>query len=272
MLPFKRDLRADRINRVVNDPSVFPDVALAGQESLDLTPVVKNLANIVLMTDEGGIVAHWQEPGLYEIHTQFTERYRGVSAVRTVREMLSWLFLRSEAVELLTKIPRNNERALGLVRAIGGKFEFGRENAHAALDGEIVGVDYYSLGINDWKYSAWASPGLMASGAAFHQQLEERKRAMLWTGEAHGEDPAHDINVGATVQMIFAGLPEKALHLYNRWARFAGYAEARMLSRSPLVIDIADSVLHVDIEKRDFEVLEIRPKVRLAASEDIQCQ
>lgn len=258
MLPFKRDLRADRINRVVNDPSVFPDVALAGQESLDLTPVVKNLANIVLMCDEGGIVAHWQEPGLFEIHTQFTERYRGISTVKTVREMLSWLFIHSEAVELLTKIPRNNERALGLVRAIGGKFEFGRDAAHVGISGEVVGVDYYSLRLDDWKYSAWASPGLMAAGHAFHQQLGEKKRAMLHVAEEHPEDAAHDINVGATVEMIWAGQIDKALTLYNRWARFAGYAEVRLLSRFPLLIDIADSVLHIDREKREFEVLEIR--------------
>lgn len=259
MLPFRRDLRADRINRVVNDPSVFPEVAPPGAESIDMTLAVKNLANVFLMTDEGGIVADWKEPGIYEIHTQFTERYRGTSAIRTVREMLSWLFIHTDAMELFTKIPRSNERALGLVRAINGKFEFSREAAHTLHSGDIVGVDYYSLGYRDWLYSPWASSFLVTRGAWFHEKLEEMKRARLVMEPQHPEDPAHDINVGATVEMILAGQVDKGLTLYNRWARFAGYAEVRLLSRQPLLIDIANCVLHVDRETRDFEILEVKP-------------
>src|SRR5882672_8415793 len=126
MLPFKRDFNATRINRVCNDPSVLQDIIIAGQETLDLAPVVADLRNIVLMCDEGGIIAHWREPGVYEIHTQFTERYRGVSAVRTTREMISWLFLHSPAMELQTKVPDCNQGAQGLVKAISGRFEFER--------------------------------------------------------------------------------------------------------------------------------------------------
>jgi hypothetical protein len=172
--------------------------------------------------------------------------------------MLSWLFLRTEAVELFTKIPRNNERALGLVRAIGGKFEFGRENAHAALDGSVVDVDYYTLGYRDWLGSPWVAPALSAVGAKFHEELDAKKRAMLCVEEQHPVDPIHDINVGATVEMIFNGQIEKAIALYVRWSRFAGYAPIRLLSRNPLVIDISDAILHVDLENRSFEILECK--------------
>lgn len=272
MLPFRRDLRADRINRVVNDPSVFPDVAPPGAEKLDMTNAVKNLSNIFLLTDEGGIVADWQEPGIYEIHTQFTEKYRGVSAIKTVREMLSWLFIHSDAMQLLTKIPKGNDRALGLVRAIGGRFEFAREKAYTTHSGVLVDVDYYTLGYSDWLYSPWASPALGARGVEFHTMLEEKRRAMLVFGEAYGEDPAHDINMGATVEMIFAGQAQKGLTLYRRWARFAGYAEARLVSLEPLVIDIDDAVLHVDIPAKNFEILEIRPKAVPPAPVEVEDQ
>lgn len=260
MLPFKRDFSAARINRVVNDPSVLPDISLPGQESLDLSPVVGDLRNIILMCDEGGIIAHWREPGVYEIHTQFAERYRGVSAVRTTREMISWLFLHSPAMELQTKVPDCNAGAQGLVKAISGRFEFERAGAWQGPQGPC-GVAYYTLRWSEWLYSPWAMGTLAARGEWFHGRLEAAKRAFLAPPDSHLADPSHDVNVGATIELIFAGAIDKALVLYARYARFAGYAEVRLISANPLIIDIQDAVLLIDIAGKDFEVLSVRPQI-----------
>ncbi len=261
MLPFKRDFTPARVNRVCNDPSVLPEVALPGQETLDLSPVVADLRNIVLMCDEGGIIAHWREPGVYEIHTQFTERYRGVSAVRTTREMVSWLFLHSPAMELQTKVPDCNAGAQGLVKAINGRFEFERADAWQGSAG-LCCVAYYTLRWSDWLYSPWAMGALAARGEWFHSRLDEAKRAFLAPPEGHGADPAHDVNVGATIELILKGQQlDKALTLYNRWARFAGYAEVRLISAQPLLIDIQDAIILVDLKGEDFEVLQVRPQI-----------
>lgn len=265
MLPFKRDFTSARINRVCNDPSVLPDIVSAGQESLDLSPVVADLRNIVLMCDEGGIIAHWREPGVYEIHTQFTERYRGVSAVRTTREMVSWLFLHSPAMELQTKVPDCNQGAQGLVKAINGRFEFERQGAWQGASGPC-GVAYYTLRWSDWLYSPWAMGGLAARGEWFHSRLDDAKRAFLAPPDAHATDPSHDVNVGATIELIFAGAIDKALTLYARYARFAGYAEVRLISASPLIIDIQDAVLLIDVPGKDFEVLQVRANVQATAA------
>lgn len=257
MLSFKRDFNAKRLNAVVNDPAVFSEVAMPGQEigKLDFTPLAQDLNNYILMTDKGGIVAHRQELGIFEIHTQFLEDYRGHAAIRTVRDMVSWLFINSDAVELLTKIPERNPAALGLVRAIQGKFEFNRAGAYTAHDGNICGVDYYSLAFRDWASSIYAVDRLAKSGREFHAKLEELQQG---SAKRHPEDAIHDIMVGATVEQIFAGQVDKALILYNRWARFAGYAEVRLLSRLPLILDIQDSVLLIHPHERGFEVLEVR--------------
>lgn len=257
MLPFKRDFTSARINRVCNDPSVLPDISIARQDTLDLTPVVADLRNIILMCDEGGIIAHWREPGVYEIHTQFTERYRGVSAVRTTREMVSWLFLHSPTMELQTKVPDCNAGAQGLVKAISGRFEFERAGAWQGPDGPC-GVAYYTLRWSDWLYSPWAMGGLAARGEWFHQRLDDAKRAFLSPPDSHPADPSHDVNVGATIELIFAQNIDKALILYNRWSRFAGYAEVRLISAQPLILDIQDAVLLIDISGKDFEVLQVR--------------
>lgn len=261
MLPFRRDYNAKRLNRVCNDPSVLPDVALPGQTALDLTPLVSDLRNIALMTDEGGILAHWREPGIYEIHTQFTAAYRGVGAVKSVREMISWLFLQSPAMELQTKIPSSNRAAHGLVQAISGRLEFDRQDAWPLPDGKFCSMDYYTLRYSDWLYAPWAAGQLAARGEWFHQRLDAAKLAMLSPPDSHPADAAHDVNVGATIEMIFAEQAEKGLTLYNRWARFAGYAEVRLISLQPLVIDIQDAVLLIDTKAQDFEVLAVRPQV-----------
>lgn len=259
MLPFKRDLNAARINRVCNDPSVFADISLPDQESLDLSAVVADLRNILLLCDEGGIIAHWREPGVYEIHTQFTERYRGVSAVRTTREMVSWLFLNSPAMELQTKVPDCNAGAQGLVKAISGRFEFERAGAWQGPQGPC-GVAYYTLRWSDWLYSPWAMGALAARGEWFHSRLDSAKRAFLAPPESHPADPSHDVNVGATIELILHGQVDKALILYNRYARFAGYAEVRLISAQPLILDIQDAIVLVDMKGEDFEVLQVRPQ------------
>lgn len=258
MLPFKRDYNATRINRVCNDPSVFSEISLPGQGPMDLSPIINDLRNIVLVCDEGGIIAHWREPGIYEIHTQFTEKYRGVSAVRTTREMISWLFLNSPAMELQTQIPAVNQAAHGLVKAISGRLEFEREGVWQLPDGSSCRMDYYTLRWSDWLYSAWAMGGLAARGEWFHERLDAAKRAFLCPPDGHPPDAAHDVNVGATIEMIFAGQCDKGLTLYNRWARLAGFAEVRAISAQPLIIDIQDALVLVDIWQKDFEVLSVR--------------
>ena len=259
MLPFRRDFNAKRLNRVCNDPSVFPDISLPGQGPMDLTALVNDLRNIALMCDEGGIFAIWREPGVYEIHTQFTEKYRGIGAVKTVREMVSWLFLQSPAMELQTQVPACNQGAHALVKAISGRLEFERDGVWQQADGTLCRMDYYTLRYADWLYSAWAMGPLAAKGEWFHQKLEQAFTAFLRPPEVHGHDPAHDVNLGATIEMIFAGEVEKGLTLYNRWARFAGYAEARIISSKPLIIDQQNALLLVDLWGKDFEVLSVKP-------------
>ena len=259
MLPFKRDFNATRLNRVCNDPSVFPEISQPGQVAMDLSALVSDLRNITLLCDEGGIMAIWREPGIYEIHTQFTAKYRGVSAIRTVREMVSWLFINSPAMELQTKVPAVNQAAHSLVKAISGRLEFEREGVWKLPDGLACRMDYYTLRYSDWLYSAWAMGPLAARGEWFHQRLDAAKAAFLRPPKGHAPDAAHDVNVGATIEMIFAGEVDKALTMYARWARFAGYAEVRAISAKPLILDIQDAVVLVDIWQKDFEVLSVRP-------------
>lgn len=244
---------ATQLNEVVNHSSVWPHVARQGQDgNLDLSPVVADPRNVVLTCPGGALVFVWMEAGVFEVHTQFVDGHRGPEAVAATKEALEWMFTRSEAMELYSQVPVGNVGALGLVRAIGGKRWFSRENAWTKPDGVSVGVDYYCLHYNDWMARAG---GLVERGAWFHRELVEQKAKVGFPGEApHPDDLAHDRAVGACAAMIVGGQIPKGINLYNRWAKFAGYGEIRVVSLDPLLLDIMDCFLWVKPDG-GFEVM-----------------
>ena len=239
----RRVYDAQELNVVVNDPSVHPWVA-TGPELLDLTAVAQDFRNVVLLAEGGAFVALWQEPGVYEVHTQFVATHRGKGAVLAARDALHYIFTATDAQELLTKVPRNNPAALGLARLCHWRREY--EHPRGWLGQPC---EYWALRYNDWL---WTTPSLQTTCDWFHGRLQEECARIGAPFEDHPLDP-HDRPVGATVAMILAGQVEKGLILYARFARVAGYTPMTLCSRVPLVIDIGECLLAVQGE--DFVAL-----------------
>lgn len=88
-----RETDATRINAVINHDAVRPRVTMPGQGALDLSDVVADPGNVVLMTEDGsgGIVFHRHEPGIYEAHTQFLPEARGREALAAVKAMIAYM-------------------------------------------------------------------------------------------------------------------------------------------------------------------------------------
>lgn len=242
-----REFSAERINIVANHPAVRP--WLGGQGTLDLTPLVADSRNYLLMNGDGGVLFQFLEPGLYEAHTQFLPSCRGAEAVQAVKDALRWMFTRTDAIEIVSKVPAGNKGALGLVRAIHGQLQFTRDNAFL-LGGQMASVGYYSLPIMAW---AGKCEELADSGQWFHEKLEAAKNATAGAAPLHDDDDAHDRYVGATVEMFQAGQIGKALGFYSRWAKFAGYGPISLIATNPVVLDIGDAILAV--REDDFSVL-----------------
>jgi hypothetical protein len=243
-----REFHADNINAVVNDPSVRPWVG-GGTEPLDLAAAVADIRNVLLMTEGGGVLFMFREPGIYEAHTQFIESARGASAVAAVQDALRWMFTVSDAVEIQTRVPANNRGALGLVQAINGEHRFNRRNAWPTPEG-MVDCAYYALTIDRWAAKA---PGINETGVWFHDKLEAAKIAAGATSPIHDDDEAHDRYVGATCEIMMLGMTDKALRFYNRFARFSGYGEVSVIAINPVVVDIGDALIAVRDD--DFDVL-----------------
>ena len=242
----KRDYDAKRLNHVANHPDVYRWVKGSFNGYLDLTPIVQDQRNILLMGEYGGVMFVNHQPGFYEAHTQMLPEGRGEWALWTVRAALHWMFTHTEAVEIMTKVPKGNLGARALVRSIHGKFEFRRENGWV-LDGQSVPADIYSLTIQDWMRTA---EGLTERGEWFHNKLEKELSQGLGI-----PDPIYLRYVGATVETMLANQPQKATVLYSRWAAMSGYTPIRILTENPLVIDIGGTLIAV--RNDDFWVMNV---------------
>lgn len=249
----KRHFTADCLNLVVNDPSVYEWVKGTTEGPLDLTPIVANQDNILLMGEYGGVLFIKHQPGIYEAHTQVLPAGRGKWTVDMVNEALTYMFTRTDCVDIMTRIPKGNLAARALAKAINGTFEFHSDNSWWK-DGKLIPSDIFSLRIQDWMAKA---PGLEHYGHKFHDKLEvEYKKLGKDRGPNHGDDPIHDRYVGAASLMIRNGQPVKGMVFYNRWAVMAGYVPIVVASLDPVVIDIQESLLAV--ENNDFYVLRIK--------------
>lgn len=234
------------INDVVNHPSVRPFVH-APPGPLDLSALVANPNNFVLTGKHGGLVFVETVPGLMEIHSQVLPDGRGPWALQFAQQCVEWLFCRTRATEVFTRVPEGNVGAMALARACGAKPE---QRVIQSLSGEPIAVEIYGGRIQDWIRTA---NSLVQRGKDFHAKLEEKASAAGMKINHHPQDDWHDRHVGAAAGMILGGQPIKGVLYFNRWAAMAMAPPISIVSRDPLILDITDCRLEVQGE--DFEVL-----------------
>lgn len=250
-----RSFDAEAANLIINDPEVFATIAKPGLERLDVTEFVRDPGNVLMMAEGGAILfAHDIEPGFYEVHTNFLPGFRGAHAIEASLAAYRWMFTHTDCMMIRTRVPAPNRPAAMAARAAGFVPRFVRAQVWPAADGP-VDLRYYELAYADWVSRARGE--LVAAGVAFHHRLDEERARHGVTAPGHADDPAHDLYVGAAIETVYGGQPEKAVILYNRWARFAGYCQIALVARSPLIIDIGDAVLL--IEDGTFKVVSCRP-------------
>ena len=252
----RRSFDAAEINRILNDPGVFPAITKPGIETFDLTEFIRNPANYVLMVEGGGVIFAPDLPGsgLYEVHTNFLPDHRGNHAVHASLACYRWMFTHTDCMMLQTRVPAFNKAAERFCKFVGASLWFERKDAWPTADG-ACDVRFYVLSYMDWA-NKYAEP-LIESGKAFHERFEQEcERLGQPNGFRHHDELCHDLHVGACAEMIYGGQPEKAVVVYNRWARFAGYPQIALLQRNPLVLDVGEGVIVV--ENNSFKVVKCR--------------
>lgn len=252
----KRGFDSGPVNAILNHPAVFPLISVPGIEKFDIAPQIADPSNYFLMVDGGCVIFTPDLPGsgLYEVHTSFLPLFRGRHAIQASLACYRWMFAHTDCMMLQTRVPAFNRAADLFCKMVGASLWFERKAAWPTKDG-LVDLKFFTLSYMDWA-RRHAAP-LIASGKAFHDHLiAERVRLGVADAHGHDDDECHDLHVGACVEMIYGGQPEKGIGVYNRWARFAGYGQIALRERSPLTIDIGDCVLLV--EDHTFKVITCR--------------
>lgn len=246
----RRTLDPACLNDAANHPEVFPWLGVTGEPgSLDLSDLIRDPANVALVTAHGGFLVQKVGPGIYEVHSIFKpEGRKGLS--KATAEGLRYLFTATDALTIRTKVPACNAPAAALAKASGFRETFTREDAWTAPDGSPCAVSYQEITFDEWRAR---DATLLAEGEWFHDRLEAAKVAQGSALPVHPHDESHERAVGAAVQMLRAGNAEKAVWLYNAWAAFAGYAPLGLHSTQPIILDVADAV--VEVRNSDMEVL-----------------
>lgn len=148
----RREFRADRINAVLNHPEVLPWVTLPGLDALDLSELVEDRRNILLMTEEGdgGVLFHRRSQGVFEAHSQYLPSARGKRALAATREAVDWMFRNTDCRAITTMVPADNRPAEALAVRCGLKLY--DEVPHAwPRQGRMVAARYFALSRAQWK-------------------------------------------------------------------------------------------------------------------------
>jgi hypothetical protein len=96
-------------------------------EAHDLTPLLNDPLNVVLLSGEGGAMFLWRGPGIYEVHVFFAERGREV--IRVSRQMLE--MMRSQGAKMFwAAVPIESRRVIMFTRLMGWKSNGVREFPH----------------------------------------------------------------------------------------------------------------------------------------------
>lgn len=239
--PLHRTLRAEFLNKVVNDPSVRPGVG--GTGVLDLSPVIGNPVNVTLVNGHGGFVLRAMGGGLYEAHTQFLPTGRGARAFEAAAEGFRYMFLKTDCLEVTTRVAVGAENVEKFTRMVGFREVFQTPKAWVTPSGQRVDAKTFSLTFDEWKFK---DSRCREAGERFHKWLEGVKLTNASAIPTHPDDSAHDSAVGACVLMALEGNTRKGVWLYNRWAACAGYSGVNILSETPLMIDVVDAIIAPD--------------------------
>ncbi len=238
------DMRLSRdpaeYQRIANDPAVLPYLIQKGQGELDFTAFFDAPANLGFLFEDCAFMVHCLEPSVYEVHSMALPSARGRYVYEAATTAIRFMFFATDAMELLTRVVDGNLGATALTRKVRFSPEFTRASAWVTEDGP-KDVHFYAIRYPEWvKHQDW----LKASGEWFH--------SLAGVSDDHPDDASHDLYVGAMVETVLGGQPDKAAILYNRWARFAGYDLVDIVNRDPLTFLVSNH--HVIVSGGQVEI------------------
>jgi hypothetical protein len=144
-IPHLRETRdAARANEVCNNHTVLPGLSLGVFDSIDLTPLVTNDRNHLLMGEFGGALLIWTAPGVYDVHDFVLPEGRGSWARDAAQDVFAFVFDTLGARLLWTQTPVENRASRMFNRILGFKSE-GIHTAALWPGAEPRPVEYFTM-------------------------------------------------------------------------------------------------------------------------------
>lgn len=229
-----RETDAGGVNAILNHPEVRPWVADIGEGKIDLSASVDNLDNVLLMGEHGAIFFVFILPGTYECHTQILPSGRGPWAAKFAISVLDWMFSRSNAWEVTTRVPAGHIGALALARSVGFRHEF-TSMEPCRFRGKVVSASILRLSIHEWVAR---SAFYFEQGQKLHRQMAEEALRLKISTPPHEDDDYHNQIAGCAIELARNGLMTKAIYAYNRWSVLARHRPISVVSSEPPIIQM----------------------------------
>lgn len=118
----ERSFDADRINALVNDPTIRPFIGGDISESLDLSAAISDDRNVFLIGEHGGFALSWCGPGDYEVHTFAMPEGRGQWAISAALYGIDFMASVYGAQHIWTRIKPEARHTKLFARAVGLKW------------------------------------------------------------------------------------------------------------------------------------------------------
>lgn len=227
-------------------------IKVPGLDKIDVTQLIADQNNVLLVAEGGGLFFILQEPGTYWVHIAFRRAYRGAHALEVARNAFRWMFEHTNCLVLKARVPKFNRKTNWFCSLMGAAKEFERKGVWPTDSGP-VDMTYWSLDYGVWSRNA---KEYVERGRMFHVKLSDEFIRHEKFDLIPEQDECHYHRIGLCIETIYAGQPEKALLLYNQWARWADFGQIKLVARNPLIIDAGEAVLQ--FEDHNFKVLTCR--------------
>lgn len=112
-----------RANEICNHPEVLPGLSLGVFEEIDLTPIIENPRNHLILGEHGGAILIWTAPGVYDVHDFVLPEGRGAWAKEAAQDVLAFAFHLLDARLVWTQTPVENRASRIFNRILGFKSE-----------------------------------------------------------------------------------------------------------------------------------------------------
>lgn len=236
----ERTTDAAWINSVLNHPDVGPWIDERNDGPIDISAYLESPFVLALRGDHGVFMVVKLDHGIYEVHTAILPEGRGPWARDFARSGAAYMFVGTDAVEILTRVPQPHGAARRLTLDTGFQLEF-TTLAETRFRGKMVPVEVYRLSLQDWASSPGIAECSEPNGRTFHEWLNAQVGS--GNGAPHADDPAHNRVIGVALSMIRAGQVTKGIVWYNRWAVLARHPTIALIENDPTRVKFDAGIL-----------------------------